>query len=633
VKKQFAVLILLFFAAFFSIFFFAKVAKAAGEFSSSYEVTYDVTPLGKTQVLQNIKLTNLTTNYYASEFSFTLGKTKVENVGASDDLGPLETKSNFDGNTTTINVKFNQKIVGKGKSLSWKLSYTAPELAQKSGQIWEVDIPKLASSEDVAEYRVILSVPTSFGPLAFVAPQPKEKKERQTSGFSQEKNIYIFDKSQLTTSGVSTSFGEKQVFSFQLKYHLSNSTLAPVQTEIALPPDNNYQKLSYEELEPKPLDVRVDQDGNWLVRYTLAGKQQLEIMARGFVEVYPHPTLKIEPQYQDKELASYTLPQPYWDVSSVTLKEKAQELKTPAAIYNFVVSYLTYNQERLNQESVKRLGAQETYSNPKNAVCMEFTDLFITLARAAGIPAREVNGYAYTQNERLKPVSLRFLGTDTLHAWPEYYDLNAGWIQVDPTWGNTSGGLDYFSKLDFNHITFVQKGLSSQQPLPAGAYKLDPSQGGDIKIEFAKALPKEKKNIKIDLQLPQKSFAGFPIQGKVVISNLGNQALSPSSLMLKTEGLTNLGEASYNLGILPPYASRKIDLNLQTKGFFQNEKTQITASLNDQTQEGQIEIKPFTIFGILIVGGILILVIFALFSISLLIRRLKKTPPSIPTPN
>jgi len=623
VKKYFFITILFFAITFLNYFFFIKSVSAASEFSSSYEVLYDITPLGKTQVIQNVKLTNLTTNYYASEFKLTLGKTKVENVSASDDTGPLDAVVNFDGNNTTIDVKFNQKIVGKGKTLSWKLSYIAPELAQKSGRIWEIDIPKIGSADDLAEYRVILSVPVSFGPLAFISPQPIEKKENQTFGSFQGKNVYIFDKSQLTASGVSASFGEKQVFSFQLKYHLSNNTLTPVQTEIALPPDNNYQKVSYEQLTPEPLDVRVDKDGNWLARYILTGKQKLEIIAKGFVEVYPRPTLKLESKIQDNDLSLYLLSQPYWDVSSIGLKEKAEELKTPEAIYNFVVSYLTYNKDRLNQASVKRLGAQEAYSNPKDAVCMEFTDLFITLARAAGIPAREINGYAYTQNERLKPVSLKFLGTDTLHAWPEYYDPNQGWVQVDPTWGNTSGGLDYFSKLDFNHITFVQKGISSQQPLPAGAYKLDQNQDGDVKIEFADTLPTEKKNINIDLQLPLKNFAGFPIRGSAVVSNLGNQSILSSFLELKTDNVVNMSKASYDLGVLPPYASRKIDFNLQTKGFLQNGKAKITAIFAGYKKEAEIEIKPFTIYGLLSIGFALIVIVFAVLSIRFFIKRLK----------
>ena len=59
---------------------------------------------------------------------------------------------------------------------------------------------------------------------------------------------------------------------------------------------------------------------------------------------------------------------------------------------------------------------------------MEFTDLFVAIARAAGIPARESVGYAYTTNSRLRPLSLV---TDVLHAWPEYYDADKKiWVHL-----------------------------------------------------------------------------------------------------------------------------------------------------------------------------------------------------------
>jgi hypothetical protein len=58
--------------------------------------------------------------------------------------------------------------------------------------------------------------------------------------------------------------------------------------------------------------------------------------------------------------------------------------------------------------------------------CTEHTQLFITLARANGIPARQVSGYIYTADEA-KPA----FGA---HAWAEVL-LNGEWKQVDATWG------------------------------------------------------------------------------------------------------------------------------------------------------------------------------------------------------
>jgi len=104
--------------------------------------------------------------------------------------------------------------------------------------------------------------------------------------------------------------------------------------------------------------------------------------------------------------------------------------------------------------------------------CMEFTDTFIALARSMGIPAREINGYAYSKDPEKNPINISINEGDRLHAWPEFYDPNFGWVQIDPTWGNTSG-IDYFSKLDLNHIVLVTKGIDSKYPIAAGFNKID----------------------------------------------------------------------------------------------------------------------------------------------------------------
>jgi hypothetical protein len=52
--------------------------------------------------------------------------------------------------------------------------------------------------------------------------------------------------------------------------------------------------------------------------------------------------------------------------------------------------------------------------------CWDFSDCFITLCRASGVPCRQVGGWLY--------------GTSG-HIWAEYLDGDNGWKQVDPTGG------------------------------------------------------------------------------------------------------------------------------------------------------------------------------------------------------
>ena len=149
-----------------------------------------------------------------------------------------------------------------------------------------------------------------------------------------------------------------------------------------------------------------------------------------------------------------------------------------------------YNYAGVTSQSARQ-GATTALTLSGGVLCTEFTDTFVALARVNNIPSREINGYGFTKNTSLQPSSSE---NDILHAWPEYYDAQSKhWISVDPTWGNTTGGVDYFSKLDFSHITFVRHGEEDSYPLPAGAYKSSPNQK-HVSVEIADTVPERKED-------------------------------------------------------------------------------------------------------------------------------------------
>jgi transglutaminase-like putative cysteine protease len=75
--------------------------------------------------------------------------------------------------------------------------------------------------------------------------------------------------------------------------------------------------------------------------------------------------------------------------------------------------------------------------------CNEHAQLFVALARAAGIPARVVAGLAF------------IAGKFYYHAWPEVF--LADWVAVDPTFGQFPA--------DAAHLRFVIGGLGRQAEL------------------------------------------------------------------------------------------------------------------------------------------------------------------------
>ena len=592
----------------------APQVSAAGEFSMSYDNFYEVDQNLEFNVRQNVKITNLTTQYYVAELTIAVGNVKIGAVTATDETGLIPASVNFTGSQSLIKLKFKTPTVGKGQVKSLTINYSAPELVNRVGRILEVSVPKLATSENIDQFNVTLTVPTSLGPAAFISPEPVNS---QSGGFG-GKTSYFFDKEKLLLSGVTAAFGEKQVFSFNLTYHLQNPK--SVKTEIALPSDNSYQKVLIEKIDPAPLNVHQDPDGNWLAEYELKGGKPKDIQVTGAVAVYPQPKFKSQ---KPGDLKKYLQPAQYWETTDDYFREKMEDLKTPRQIYDFVTSFLSYNPERLQGSTVERLGALAATQNPGNAICMEFTDLFITMARAAGIAAREVNGFAASSNERLRPRSLANFGGDILHAWPEYWDeTTQTWIQVDPTWGTTSGGLDYFSKMDFAHIAFVHKGLSSTYPVSAGGYKVDPGKSGDVKVEVRTDLPQGSFEPKLSINLPKRLLSGIATEARVTIKNSSNQALSLEPLRLKVSNLILRSPAEIEVGVLPPASIREIKITVDSVGLLTNGNGKVEAFFGPLTDVAEVQIRPSLIYVLIAALGSFVILAAAFLSSILITKKL-----------
>lgn len=607
---------------------------AADEFATTYDVTYDVGTDGVTTVTEKIDLKNLTTQYYASEFKLTIGATKITDIVASDPSGPLTTTTNQTGTSTTINVKFNQQVAGLGKELPWTLSFRSTDFAQKQGKVWEVSVPKVTSTSNLQSYNLTLSVPDSFGDPTAITPAPKS--QTVVSG----KRFLTFDKNQLESSGVSANFGSFQLFDFDLTYNLENKNLVPVVTNIALPPDSEYQDVSFTMIDPKPINVTVDSDGNYLAWYRLGSSQKLSVKVIGSAKLYIKSKAK-DPKLDPTQQTKYLMPDKYWEVDNPAIKLKLAEvlgqqppttnLEKAKLIDRYVASYLKYDSSRLNSNTIDRLGAVTALNNPNSAVCMEYTDLFIALARAAGIPAREIDGYAYTSNSTLRPLSL---SKDILHSWPEYWDDTRGWVMVDPTWESTTGGVDYFSQFDLNHFAFVMKGLSSQSPAAAGSYKYDGVDSHDVKVTLSEIDFIEKPNLSVSIQAGNQILAGFPGQIKITISNNGN-GLKPSSPFNVTANNLNILEATnQNLGPIPAFGSAEFVYNVRTKSLFDNYTDTITVDLAGQKYTQEVSVKPFlesqfAPIAVFILVGIILTIYLVVLSRYVYRRRALKLAESI----
>lgn len=620
----------------FSTGFYLNQKALAADFDAVYNVVYDVSENGVTSVNQEITLTNQAKNKYATKYNLSVGSPKLENIKAKDGGGEIKPEILVKEEITEIALNFNEKVIGLGKSLMFNISYSSKEIATKNGWLWEINIPKLSAEENITNYLLELRVPKSFGPLHYLSPKYKDFKETN-------KRLFFFEKETLLKSGLVAAFGKEQVFNLTLKYHLFNPNVFAAYTEIALPPDTSYQQVTYSSIEPRPQDIYSDKDGNYLAKYYLEGNEKIDVAATLQIKTRAGDKRFASRVWSNTELEEYLGPNKYWETNYPAILEKARELKSAEKIFEFVSTNLKYGYDRLKEPEIERFGAVSALTHPEQAICMEFTDLTIALLRAAGIPARELNGFAYTENKKLRPVSIGGEErSDVLHAWPEYYDYSTGsWIQVDPTWTSTTGGIDYFNKLDNNHLVFVIKGVSSERPHPAGSYKYAPDQQKDVEVSFAQELKETKPEIKLVLN-NKDIISGFPVNSKITLKNNSPRGVFNLAIKIQAPQTEILPDNVLKIPILPPWSEIPLDVKFREKNLFETRDEQIKFLVSglsgldklDFEETQVIKVKPFYVFAylpILLIVIPLLLLIFIFYFIKTQVSKIKLPRHAPPT--
>lgn len=549
INYKFKLILINFFLFFLFLFFISLGEVFAVDFKTDYQFIYNLSDFEKTQKAEvnfQIKITNLRSDIYINKYSISFPQSFIiEDLVVYDDNQEIIPEIFSDSKLTKIQMSFSNPKIGKDLTNSFNLKFKQKNLFKINGNIWEVLLPVIEKKNSNDSYKVIVILPEKTNKKISIAkPKPTFISENQI----------IWDNPQ--TKMIYAVFGESQIYKLSLKYSLKNKEIYPVITEIALPPDTLYQKVYYENINPRPKNVYQDEDDNLLAQFSLNPLEEKNINFNGYVEVFSKPREELIDFYQ-KQIHKQ---RPYLLSDDVNWKiinqEKIKSLETIENIYRFTVDNLTYNYNKINQS--KRLGADNVLKNPSNAVCLEFSDLFIGISREKGFLSRELQGYGFSFDEKLQPLSLV---SDVLHSWPEYYDENKKiWIPIDPTWENTSG-IDYFSSFDLNHIVFVIHGKRSDYPYPAGMYKTSNSK--DVLVDIFLDKPQERTNILIDnFSLEENIFQKKAYQGKFFIVNLSNVYQRKIPIKIKSKGLI-LDKDNFLIENLAPYEKKEINFQYQ----------------------------------------------------------------------
>ncbi|MEM3402003.1 MAG: transglutaminase domain-containing protein [Candidatus Hadarchaeales archaeon] len=247
------------------------------------------------------------------------------------------------------------------------------------------------------------------------------------------------------------------------------------------------------------------------------------------------------------ELAIYTTPvQGLWESDDSRISALAAELVENAPnvyyeaenIFRFVIKYLQY--KRLDAEH----GALYAYLT-KVGDCTEYSNLFVALARAAGIPAKVVAGNGYLPIYNVGG-SADFSATG--HAWAIFYLPDYGWVPVDGVWPTGKGS---FARADYSHIA----GATTDGSNAISGGKISWPGPGSIKTNWS-------------------YLVNRPVYSQEIVASASG-TITPqvmldvkltSSPQISTEGTLVFTATVQNLGSVPA-KNLLIDLNLDSRYF------------------------------------------------------------------
>lgn len=521
----------------------------AKDINTNYKVEYflsNVQGTVNTKVKLNIQISNLVSTIYVNKFSISFPKTFItHDINARDDNGAITPIVTNDEMNIKIDLELNNPQIGKDKVNNLLLEFNQDNLFKTNGNIWEVIIPKV-EDKNHTEYTVIINLPENTNKKISIAKPIPDSNDGKKIVWNNPKTKTIY-----------AVFGDKQYYQAELTYHLKNPKIVPVYTEVAFVPDTTYQKVYVNDIKPKPDSVYTDFDGNYIGRYFLNPKENKTVVFEAVIELFTKPREEKRILYSslyDYQKKFLLTENQYWRIVNTPINN----IQSLQDIYNFVVNKLKYNYNKLPNNY--RYGAEKILQYPDQAVCIDYSDLFIAIAREKGYASRELEGYAAANDPQIRPLSL---ASDILHSWPEYYNEKEKlWIPVDPTWESTSG-IDYYSSLDLNHIVFAIHGKMPDYPLPAGMYKIDKSK--DISIKSIQIIPQSTEQIKV---VSNKYFNSIndknTYMAKLKIKNLGKSYINKAKIELESDLIkTSVNEITIDQ--LAPYEIKDIEFSYQSK--------------------------------------------------------------------
>lgn len=401
-----------------------------------------------------------------------------------------------EANGIIVTVAF-PNVIDQNNPETITLTYRSYGLLISVGAIRDIFIPgypetySLIDNETTETITTSVRIPASIGAINLVSQDVPVT----SSGEFREMNIPF---ELLLGKTFWIQLGNEQFYFFDLSQEVPKSTSVPFvlnTVELPLPRDITSgpveQEVFFTELSPEPFEIKTDRDGNLIAVYKVPASQTNEIIIKGYARQNQSSSFDITNAGTLSDIpvdlaTQYTLPGEFWEVDHPEIASAAATLKGDSTdvyeildkTYNFVIDLIDYDFVKkygINE----RQGALETLRGG-GAVCMEYSDLFISLMRAQGVPARAAFGFGYSSSDYESRNERRIN-----HQWAEVYlPAQDTWINVDTTWGDFGstlhgGDLNHF----YSHVASTNPETPSTTQLSyIGTIQDIPDREMDIQI-------------------------------------------------------------------------------------------------------------------------------------------------------
>jgi hypothetical protein len=225
--------------------------------------------------------------------------------------------------------------------------------------------------------------------------------------------------------------------------------------------------------------IKVEDDVVHVISNT-SSNESITVSANATVDILYQTSLFEDPPLVQKDLEFTDLTMP-----DERIENKAEQLKGKTALTTIRnLADWVYHEIDYDMDARRGQSAQEVFLS-RRGVCVEYSHLFISMARSLGLDARYVTGYVMVQN-----------GWQS-HAWSQVYVPEHGWVHVDPTFGQAgeidsshliiSFGDDHSAIYDKLSSDVDDVGFSVDDSLSMLYSSKDP-RGFDLEIDYQEEL-------------------------------------------------------------------------------------------------------------------------------------------------